>query len=152
MTEATVRRSRSAAKNSASPSRAADEPLQALLAAMSAVGEGDFDVRLPGHWDGIAGRLAAAFNEIVAQNRQLAAELARVGQTVGRDGQTRQRIAPAARRGEWAQMERSVNELIDDLVRPVETMTEAIAGVSKGDLTRVVPLDAEGRPLQGEFL
>ncbi|WP_240318544.1 HAMP domain-containing protein [Lysobacter sp. TY2-98] len=119
---------------------------------MSAVGEGNFDVRLPGHWDGIEGRLAAAFNEIVVQNRTLAEELARVGQAVGRDGQTRQRVAPAARRGQWAQMERSVNELIDDLVRPVETITEAIAGVSKGDLTRLVPLDAEGRPLQGEFL
>ncbi|HEY4581903.1 MAG TPA: HAMP domain-containing protein, partial [Lysobacter sp.] len=152
MTEATVRRSRAAAKNSRPRAPAFDEPLQALLAAMSAVGEGDFDVRLPGHWDGIEGRLAEAFNAIVAQNRELAAELARVGQTVGRDGQTRQRIAPAARRGQWAQMERSVNELIDDLVRPVETMTEAIAGVSKGDLTRLVPLDAEGRPLQGEFL
>ena len=46
----------------------------------------------------------------------------------------------------------SVNRLIDDLVRPVETMTEAMAGVAKGDLTRTVPLEADGRPLQGEFL
>ena len=49
-------------------------------------------------------------------------------------------------------MEHSVNGLIDDLVRPVETMTEAMAGVAKGDLTRTVPLEADGRPLQGEFL
>ncbi|TBR14003.1 MAG: response regulator [Lysobacter sp.] len=119
---------------------------------MSAVREGDFGVQLPRHWEGIAGRLAEAFNDIVGQNRQLAVELARVGQVVGREGQTRQRVAPASRQGQWAQMERSVNELIDDLVRPVETMTEAIAGVAKGDLTRSVPLEAEGRPLQGEFL
>ena len=46
----------------------------------------------------------------------------------------------------------SVNGLIDDLVRPIETMTEAMAGVAKGDLTRTVPLEADGRPLQGEFL
>ncbi|GAB1594875.1 HAMP domain-containing protein [Lysobacter claricitrinus] len=151
MTEATARRSRSAAKT-APRTPTFDDPLQALLAAMSAVGEGNFDVRLPGHWDGIEGRLAAAFNEIVGQNRLLADELSRVGQTVGRSGQTRQRVAPASRRGQWAQMERSVNELIDDLVRPVETITEAIAGVSKGDLTRFVPLEAGGRPLEGEFL
>ena len=49
-------------------------------------------------------------------------------------------------------MEHSVNGLIDDLVRPIETMTEAMAGVAKGDLTRTVPLEADGRPLQGEFL
>ncbi|WP_208108787.1 HAMP domain-containing protein, partial [Cognatilysobacter terrigena] len=151
MTEATARRTRSAAKSAARPP-VFDDPLQALLAAMTAVGEGNFDVQLPGHWDGIEGRLAAAFNEIVVHNRALADELGRVRQAVGREGQTRQRIAPAARRGQWAQMERSVNELVDDLVRPVDTITEAIAGVSKGDLTRFVPLDAEGRPLQGEFL
>ncbi|MGY4514452.1 HAMP domain-containing protein/CheY-like chemotaxis protein/signal transduction histidine kinase [Lysobacter sp. HA18] len=151
VTEATARRSRSAAKTA--PSKPAyDDPLQALLAAMSQVSEGNFDVRLPGHWEGIEGRLAAAFNEIVGENRLLADELARVGQAVGRSGQTRQRVAPASRRGQWAHMERSVNELIDDLVRPVETITEAIAGVSKGDLTRFVPLEAGGRPLEGEFL
>src|SRR5690606_36286643 len=46
----------------------------------------------------------------------------------------------------------SVNDRVDDLVRPVATITEAIAGVAKGDLTRSVPLEADGRPLQGEFL
>ena len=108
--------------------------------------------RMPLHWDGIEGKLAASFNDIVASNRRLAAELARVGQKVGRQGQTRQRVAPAARQGAWAEMEQSVNHLIDDLVRPVETITEAMAGVAKGDLTRTVPLEADGRPLQGEFL
>src|SRR5690606_10378648 len=34
----------------------------------------------------------------------------------------------------------------------IETMTEATAGVAKGDLTRTVPLETDGRPLQGEFL
>ncbi|MDQ2701552.1 MAG: HAMP domain-containing protein [Pseudomonadota bacterium] len=123
-----------------------------LLAAMQGVNAGDFSVQVPLHWDGIEGKLATAFNEIVASNRRLAAELARVGQKVGRQGQTRQRVAPAARQGAWAEMEQSVNHLIDDLVRPVETITEAMAGVAKGDLTRTVPLEADGRPLQGEFL
>ena len=58
-------------------------------------------------------------------------------------------LSSAARKSD---MEQSVNGLIDDLVRPVETMTEAMAGVAKGDLTRTVPLEADGRPLQGEFL
>ena len=123
-----------------------------LLSAMKGVHSGDFSVQLPLHWDGIEGKLAASFNEIIASNRQLATELARVGQKVGRQGQTRQRVAPANRRGAWAEMEQSVNHLIDDLVRPVETITEAMAGVAKGDLTRTVPLEADGRPLQGEFL
>jgi CheY-like chemotaxis protein len=136
-------------------SREADdstEPMLALLAAMQAVTAGDFSVALPAHWPGVEGKLADAFNSIVQMNRRLAEDLQRVGVKVGREGQTRQRLVPANRQGAWAGMERSVNDLIDDLVRPVETMTEAMAGVAKGDLTRSVPLEADGRPLQGEFL
>ncbi|GAB3743419.1 HAMP domain-containing protein [Lysobacter olei] len=123
-----------------------------ILAAMQAVRRGDFSVQLPAHWDGIEGKLAEAFNDIALANRRLAAELDRVGQKVGREGQTRQRIALNHREGAWGGMEHSVNELVDDLLRPVETITEAIAGVAKGDLTRTVPLESNGRPLQGEFL
>jgi HAMP domain-containing protein len=150
----TTRRTRSAGAAARKPSVAATpaDPLQQLLAEMQDANAGDFSVQLPMHWDGIAGKLAASFNEIVESNRRLASELARVGQKVGREGQMRQRVAPANRQGSWADMEQSVNHLIDDLVRPVETMTEAMAGVAKGDLTLTVPLEADGRPLQGEFL
>ncbi|HKE48547.1 MAG TPA: HAMP domain-containing protein [Rhodanobacteraceae bacterium] len=138
--------------HAASKASADIEPLKALLAAMRAVSTGDFDVVLPSHWDGIAGKLAESFNEIVNQNRRLSEGLSRAGEQVGRKGRTRQRLPPANRQGSWADMERSVNGLIDDLIRPVETITEAMAGVAKGDLTRSVPLEADGRPLQGEFL
>ncbi|HTM69394.1 MAG TPA: HAMP domain-containing protein, partial [Luteimonas sp.] len=148
----TRRRTRAASGAAATPALDDRDAMAQLLAAMQDVNAGDFSVQLPLHWDGIAGKLALNFNELVSSNRRLASELARVGQKVGRQGQTRQRIAPANRQGEWAEMERAVNQLIDDLVRPVETMTEAMAGVSKGDLTRTVPLEADGRPLQGEFL
>jgi HAMP domain-containing protein/signal transduction histidine kinase/DNA-binding response OmpR family regulator len=154
-TKSTIRRRNGTAPAPpAAPTAPVDtgDPLQQLLAAMQAHVEGDFAVQLPGHWEGIAGKLAANFNEIISSNRRLANELARVGQKVGREGQTRQRIVPANRQGMWIEMEHSVNHLIDDLVRPVEAMTEAMTGVAKGDLTRTVPLEADGRPLQGEFL
>ena len=129
-----------------------DDKYQRVLEALSAVRDGDFTVQLPVHWDGMQGKIASCYNEIIANNRHLASELARVGEKVGREGQTRKRIAGPNRTGCWLDMQQSVNNLIDDLVRPVETMTEAIAGVAKGDLTRTVPLEADGRPLQGEFL
>ena len=138
--------------HAASKSGADVDPMKALLGAMRAVGAGDFEVVLPGHWDGIAGKLAESFNEIVSQNRRLADGLARVGEQVGRKGRTRQRLPSANRQGAWAGMERSVNGLIDDLISPVETITQAMAGVAKGDLTQAVPLEVDGRPLQGEFL
>jgi HAMP domain-containing protein/CheY-like chemotaxis protein len=147
MSESAPRRVRAVAK--APPPL---EPLEQLLAAMVAASDGDFSVQLPRHWDGIAGKLAESFGEIVSLNRRLAQDLALVGEKVGRMGQTRQRLVPTNRQGAWAGMEQSINGLIDDLIRPVETMTEAMAGVAKGDLTRIVPLEADGRPLQGEFL
>ena len=130
----------------------ADAAMRMMLSALQAVAQGDFTVELPGHWDGLEGRLADAFNTVVRSNRELALELARVGEKVGRQGLTRQRISLPNRHGCWGEMEGSVNDLVDDLVRPVATITEAIAGVAQGDLARTVPLEAEGRPLQGEFL
>ncbi len=125
--------------------------MEQLLAAMAAVSDGDFSVQLPRHWEGVDGKLAETFNLIVNHNRRLARDLALAGEKVGRQGLTRHRLVPANRQGAWAEMEQSINGLIDDLVRPVETMTEAMAGVAKGDLTRTVPLEADGRPLLGEF-
>ncbi|HEX7770017.1 MAG TPA: HAMP domain-containing protein, partial [Dokdonella sp.] len=130
----------------------AADPLELLLEAMHAVNAGDFKVRLPAHWDGMPGKLAACFNAIVEHNRRLAEDLTRVGEQVGRRGHTRQRLRAANRQGAWSGMEQSVNGLIDDLVLPIESMTGAMASVAKGDLSRTVPLEADGRPLQGEFL
>ena len=128
------------------------EQLQQLLMAMNSVREGDFSVQLPPHWEGLNGKLADAFNDIVNQNKRLANDLARVAQRVGGEGRTRQRMPAANRQGQWAEMEQSVNGLIRDMARPIETMTEAMAAVAKGDLSRTVPMDNDGRPLQGEFL
>ncbi|NUS60441.1 MAG: HAMP domain-containing protein, partial [Lysobacter sp.] len=128
------------------------EVLQQLLMAMNSVREGDFSVQLPAHWEGMSGKLADAFNDIVNQNKRLANDLARVAQRVGGEGRTRQRMPSANRQGQWSDMESSINGLIRDMARPIETMTEAMAAVAKGDLSRTVPLDSDGRPLQGEFL
>src|SRR6478672_8276889 len=57
-----------------------------LLAALQAVGDGDFSVRLPGDWRGLDGKIADRFNGIVASIEKMADELARVGQVVGREG------------------------------------------------------------------
>jgi len=126
--------------------------LKAILKALQAVRDGDFGVKLPGDWTGLTGRIADTVNEIVYQNRRLAEELSRVGQQVGREGRTRERIPPTAQRGTWQAMDRSVNQLIDDLLWPTDSLTRAVAGVAKGDLTQTISLEVEGRPLEGEFL
>ncbi len=49
-------------------------------------------------------------------------------------------------------MEVSVNTLVEDLLRPTAEVTRAIAAVAQGNLTQIVRLDVDGRPLEGEFL
>ena len=113
---------------------------------------GDFSVRLPASWTGLAGKIADNFNEIVATNERMAFELKRVGQAVGKEGRTRERIRVERRRGAWDEMEVSVNSLVEDLLRPTNEVTRAIAAVAQGNLTQTVRLDVDGRPLEGEFL
>ena len=126
--------------------------LAVVLSSLQTMRDGDFSVRLPGTWTGLAGKIADTFNEIVAANQQMAKELKRVGQVVGKEGRTRQRMRFHLPKAAWGEMEMSVNSLVDDLLRPTTEVTRAIAAVAKGNLTQTVQLDVDGRPLEGEFL
>jgi HAMP domain-containing protein/CheY-like chemotaxis protein/signal transduction histidine kinase len=126
--------------------------LAELLHALQAMRVGDFSVRMSGDRVGIIGKIADTFNEIVATNERMASQLERVGQVVGREGRTRQRVRIGLSEGAWGEMEASVNSLIDDLLWPTTEVTRAIAAVAQGDLLRTVALDVDGRPLKGEFL
>ena len=123
-----------------------------LLRALQAMRVGDFSVRMAGDQVGIIGKVADTFNEIVAANQRMARQLERVGQVVGREGKTRQRVRFGLSEGAWGEMETSVNTLIDDLLWPTTEVTRAIAAVAQGDLLQTVQLDVDGRPLKGEFL
>src|SRR5579872_403453 len=94
--------------------------LSAILASLQTMANGDFSVRLPGSWTGLAGKIADTFNSIVAANQQMADELKRVGQVVGKEGRTRERTRFHESRGAWGEMEVSINTLIEDLLRPTE--------------------------------
>jgi HAMP domain-containing protein len=125
---------------------------EALLRALQAMRVGDFSVRMPADSAGVAGKIADAFNDIVAANERMAQQLERVGEVVGKEGKTRQRVKIGLQTGAWAEMEASVNTLIDDLLWPTSEVTRAVAAVAQGDLLQTVRLDVDGRPLKGEFL
>jgi HAMP domain-containing protein/CheY-like chemotaxis protein/signal transduction histidine kinase len=123
-----------------------------LLNALHAMQAGDFSVRLPGHQTGVAGKICDAFNTIVAANQRIAQQLEHVGEVVGHEGKTRTRVRFGLSDGAWADMEGSVNALIDDLLWPTTAVTRTVTAVARGDLLQTVPLDVDGRPLKGEFL
>ena len=119
---------------------------------MEAMRAGDFSVRLSREREGVVGRIAVLFNEIVAANQNMAQQLERIGKAVGEQGRTRQRVKFGISTAAWGEMESSVNSLIDDLVWPTTEVTRVISAVAQGDLLQTVRLDVDGRPLKGEFL
>ncbi len=126
--------------------------LRDLLTILGAMRAGDFSVRLPSDWDGLWGKVADTFNDIVAANDRMAQQLDRVGQVVGREGKTKQRVRIGSAGGAWGGMETSINQLIDDLLWPTTEVTRTIRAVAQGDLLQTMRLDVDGRPLEGEFL
>src|ERR1700739_2585789 len=126
--------------------------LAVILQTLISVRNGEFSVRLPVVWTGLTGRIADTFNEIVGANQQMALELKRLGQTLGKEGKIRERVRFNTTQGAWGEMENSVNTLTEDLLRPITEVTRAIGAVAQGNLTQTVRLDVDGRPLEGEFL
>ena len=126
--------------------------MRELLRALQSVRDGDFSVRLPSDEVGLAGKIADTFNHIVSSNQFLAEELKRVGQVVGKEGKTQHRVSSARHGGAWREMEESVNTLIQDLLWPTAQVTRSITAFAKGDLSQTMPLDVDGRPVEGEFL
>src|SRR4029077_15014724 len=54
-----------------------------MLTALMAFKRGDFSARLPDDWTGVAGKVADAFNDVIATNQRLTQELERIGRVVG---------------------------------------------------------------------
>ncbi len=114
------------------PTNGTGHQFHELLAALQAVRVGDFSVRMSGDRLGIEGKIADTFNEIVAANQRMAQQLERVGQRVGKEGKTKQRVRFGLSSGSWGEMESSVNTLIDDLLWPTTEVTRAIRGRGAG--------------------
>ncbi|WP_202947351.1 HAMP domain-containing protein, partial [Zavarzinella formosa] len=123
-----------------------------LLTALLALKKGKTSVRLPIEWTGVAGKVADAFNDVVELNERMADELARLSRVVGKEGKLSQRASLGDVTGFWQASVESVNELIDDLVHPTSETARVIGAVAQGDLSQMMALEIEGRPLQGEFL
>jgi HAMP domain-containing protein/CheY-like chemotaxis protein/GAF domain-containing protein len=134
-------------------SPSSDSPdLRELLRALQAMRTGDFSVRLPSETNGLLGKIADTFNDIVSTNQHIAQQLEHIGRVVGREGRTRSRLRIGLATGAWGEMENSVNALIDDLLWPTTEVTRSIEAVAQGDLQVTMRLDVDGRPLKGEFL
>jgi HAMP domain-containing protein/CheY-like chemotaxis protein/signal transduction histidine kinase len=123
-----------------------------LLASLIAFKKGDFSVRLPVNQVGLPGKIADALNDIFEMNENMVKELGRVSTAVGKEGRIAQRASLAVGPGGWSSCVESVNSLISDLVQPTTEVARVIGAVAQGDFSQKMSLEAEGRPLKGEFI
>jgi HAMP domain-containing protein/signal transduction histidine kinase/CheY-like chemotaxis protein len=123
-----------------------------FLAALTDLKKGSDKAALPQDWPGVFGKVADAFNEVVAENVRMSQELARLSRVVGKEGKLKERARVPSSSGFWRDSADSINSLISDLVHPTSEVARVIGAVAQGDLSKSMALEAEGRPLEGEFL
>jgi len=119
--------------------------------ALRALGRGEFDVRLSSNGAGVPAELAQAFNDVAELSRRTSRELRRINRIVGRHGQTGTRASIPGASGGWAGNVEAVNGMIEQLTGPAIQMSRVLGAVAAGDLSERMPVDVNGRPLQGEF-
>src|SRR5437868_3984605 len=89
-----------------------------LLTALLRFRKGDFSVRLPVDLQGVEGKIADTFNDIIELNERMSKELERLSRVVGKEGRISQRASIGEVTGAWEDSVHSVNNLIGDLVHP----------------------------------
>src|ERR1700729_4124549 len=97
-----------------------------LLAALLAFKGGDFSVRLPIGFEGMDGKIADVFNEVIERNERMSKELERLSRVVGKEGKISQRAEMGEVTGAWKESVESVNALIGDLVHPTSETASVI--------------------------
>ena len=96
--------------------------------------------------------IAMNYNELIDAQARVTKELGRLAKIIGREGRMTERAVVPAASGEWAAALESVNDLIDDLVRPTTEIARVMDAVADGDLTQKMQLKIAGQPVKGEFL
>jgi len=119
-----------------------------LLGVLADVERGDFSVRMPLEWTGVAGKIADRLNNVIAANQTLEIELAKVSRLVGQEGKLSQRLVSPGSDQVWSATVQSVNTLIEDLVYPTSEMQRVVGAVADGDLSKKITADVKGEFLE----
>jgi HAMP domain-containing protein/signal transduction histidine kinase/CheY-like chemotaxis protein len=123
-----------------------------LLGVLTAVKNGNFNVRMPYDQVGLSGKICDTLNEIISLNEEMMQEFTRAGNTIGKQGKLTQRIEMPSTKGAWGTGVNSLNLLISDLVHPTIEIAHVISSVAKGNLSQEMPEEIGDHKLEGEFL
>jgi HAMP domain-containing protein/signal transduction histidine kinase/CheY-like chemotaxis protein len=128
-----------------------ERSLHRLLAGMRSINSGDFSVRLTPNGDPLMAEIIDSFNQLADKRTGFTGELVRVSNSVGREGNMRDRFSMGAVGGAWATSVDAINGLIQDLGQPTSEVSRVIQAVAEGDLSQKVELEIQGKQVQGEF-
>ncbi|AEG93038.1 hybrid sensor histidine kinase/response regulator [Ramlibacter tataouinensis] len=121
--------------------------LKLVLKALGAFRRGDSDVTLPTEWDGVYGKIAAEFNELVAQTTRTSHKLKAVELASRGGGKVNRRISDDKLTGFWQDNVANVNLLVDQLDQSAEHTRAVLGGLTdlkKGKATAQLPQDWSG--------
>lgn len=121
-----------------------------LLAALTALQNGDFSVRLSPEGQTGTGdaEIARVFNQLGEMLSVYGSEVRRVSRELGTEG----RFGPQAEvdgvQGEWQTILEEFNRMAANLTNQVRDIARITTAVSTGDLSRRITVGAEGETLQ----
>src|SRR5207248_913110 len=109
-----------------------------LLRALMAFKRGDFSVRLPDDWTGVAGKIV---NTMVDQLGAFASEVTRVAREVGTEGKLGGQAKVKGVAGTWKDLTENVNLMAGNLTAQVRNIATVTTAVANGDLTKKITVD-----------
>src|SRR5579885_2799714 len=129
--------------------------LSELLHALQAMRLGDFSVRMPGGQEGLIGKIADTFNEVIAANERMAQQLmlftscvTRCAREFGTEGKLGGQANVCEVTGVWKELTESVNSMASNLTAQVRNIAEVTIAVANGDLSKKITVDVRGEILQ----
>jgi hypothetical protein len=113
-----------------------------LLAALKALRNGDFSVRLPTGQGGTADEIAETYNATVEQLNRLVSECIRIAREVGPEGMYGGQAEVEALVGRWEALQDEVNEMGALLTLQIRNIARVIDGLVKGKPTEPITVPA----------
>ncbi|MBI3299905.1 MAG: HAMP domain-containing protein, partial [Elusimicrobia bacterium] len=129
-----------------------EQELVSINEVLLKVKRGDFSARMALDAAGMSRTVGQTLNDTIDLNERMTEEFSRISKVVGKEGLIAQRASIGYVSGQWKSCVNSVNSLIGDLVQPTNEVARVIGAVAKGDLSQIMALKVDGRPVKGEFL
>lgn len=118
---------------------------QELLAALTALRNGDFSTRLSADGQtGTRAEIAKTYNELGEMLSVLSPEFRRLSRELGTEGRFGPQAEVPGAQGEWLTLIGDFNKMAANLTNQVRNFAQVTTAVARGDLAKKVTVDTQG--------